>query len=311
MATATLGLLEEAFATTAAVTAADRLGVFERLDGAGVDADTLARDCGISRRGAALLLAALARLGLAQEDREGHYQAALLDLSFVRGRVSSWERLAPALQQGGAAAGDTPGGAESLYAELAGGLGQLFARAADSAACRLARPGLRILDAGSGAAPWSVAIAAREPDCTVTALDLPAILPAARRAAAAAGVQDRFRFVAGDLFTFEIEPRWYDLVIAANVCHLFDEEANCGLVGRLADAVRPGGTLAIVDVLLDSTRPVALYALGLMTRTRTGRVYPREAYESWAHEAGLGPIEQLPLGASFPLSLLVARRGAG
>ncbi|MGI8480086.1 MAG: class I SAM-dependent methyltransferase [Gaiellaceae bacterium] len=308
MATATLALLEEAFATTAAVTAADRLGVFERIDGAGVDTATLARDCGISERGAALLLGALVRLGLAQEDR-GRYQAALVDLSFVRGRVSSWERLAPALQQGGEAAGNTPGGAESLYAELADGLGRFFTRAAESAACRLARPGLRILDAGSGAAPWSIAIAAREPDCTVTALDLPAILPAARRAAAAAGVQDRFRFVAGDLFTFEIKPRWYDLVIAANVCHLFDEGANCGLVGRLADAVRPRGTLAIVDVLLDSTRPVALYALGLMTRTRTGRVYPLEAYESWAYEAGLGPIEQLPLPGSFPLRLLVARRG--
>jgi hypothetical protein len=143
MAKVTLAVLEEAFATTAAVAAADRLGVFERLAGASVDTETLARECAISERGAAYLLAALASLGLAREDPEGRYQAAPVDLSFVRGRVSSWARLAPALQNDGEAAGDTPDGAESLYGELADGLAQLFVRPAESAAARLARPRLR------------------------------------------------------------------------------------------------------------------------------------------------------------------------
>ena len=310
MGTATLALLEEAFATNAAVAAADRLGVLERLEGASVDTETLARECAISERGAAHLLAALASLGLAREDGEGRYQAALLDFSFVRGRISSWARLAPALQSGGEAAGDTPEGAESLYEELADGLAQLFMRPAEAAAARLARPGLRILDAGSGAAPWSIAIAVREPDITVTALDLPAVLPVARRAAAAAGVHDRFRFVAGDVFACEIQPRSYDLVIVANVCHLFDERANRRLVRRLGDAVGPGGALAIIDVPLDSSRAVALYALGLMTRTRTGRVYPLESYESWTRDAGLSSLEQLALPGSSSLRLLMAHRGA-
>ena len=51
--------LQEALATSAALSSAEHLGILARLDAGPADSITLARDCAISERGAHLLLAAL------------------------------------------------------------------------------------------------------------------------------------------------------------------------------------------------------------------------------------------------------------
>jgi SAM-dependent methyltransferase len=104
----------------------------------------------------------------------------------------------------------------------------------------------------------------------------------------------------------------YDLVIAANLCHLFDEATNSRLLARLLGALRPGGTLAVVDALpnepLDGPRPVVLYALGLLLRTQRGGVYPFTTYVSWLRGAGYNAVQRVDLSGGAPLSLITARR---
>ncbi|MDQ2999102.1 MAG: class I SAM-dependent methyltransferase, partial [Chloroflexota bacterium] len=135
---------------------------------------------------------------------------------------------------------------------------------------------------------WSLALAARAPSCRITAVDLPAVLHATRRAVATAGCDAQFAYLAGDCFDVEWGRASYDLAIAGNLCHLFDADANRRLLGRLFDALSPGGRLAIVDVLpnepFDGPASVALYALGLMLRTERGRVYPFSTYADWLHD---------------------------
>jgi len=167
---------------------------------------------------------------------------------------------------------------------------------------------------GAGAAPWSLALAARDPACLVTAVDLPAVLPATRRAVTDAGCERQFRFLAGDLFDVELGRGAHDLAIAGNLCHLFDEAANRRLLGRLHDALRPGGTLAVVDVMPgDGPTPrwVALYELGLLLRTASGRVHPLAAYLGWLHDAGFEPPERHRLVDRAQGVLLVARNPPG
>jgi 3-hydroxy-5-methyl-1-naphthoate 3-O-methyltransferase len=102
------------------------------------------------------------------------------------------------------------------------------------------------------------------------------------------------------------------LAIAGNICHLFDAAANRRLLQRLFDALRPGGTLAILDVLpnehLDGPRWVVLYALGLLWRTTRGQVYPFSTYVTWLRDAGYEAIEPTPLASGLPVTLLTARR---
>jgi hypothetical protein len=75
---------------------------------------------------------------------------------------------------------------------------------------------------------------------------------------------------------------------------LFGREQNRVLLGTLRRRIRPGGRLAIIDVL-PSPDPVqqlviSRYELGLLLRTKAGQVYPLSAYREWTGELGFpGP----------------------
>jgi hypothetical protein len=93
---------------------------------------------------------------------------------------------------------------------------------------------------------------------------------------------------------------------------LFEEEVNRGLVARLADGLAPGGRLAVIDILPEAVQrgsrrsaALALYELGLSSRTETGRVYPFAAYQAWAHDAGLSVKSVEPLDPEFPIHLIL------
>jgi SAM-dependent methyltransferase len=308
-------VLQEALAISSALSAADRLGILARLDAGPADSITLARDCGISERGAHLLLSALCSLGLIEEGSDGLYHAALADLTQLTLWMTPWGQLTQAIRDDQPArAGDTPVGAETLYPDVVAHLGTWFAPVAERAADYLVARGQRVLDIGAGAAPWSLAIAARNLDMRVTAVDMPGVLAVTRQVVATSGYADRFDYLSGDLFTIDLGRSAYDLAIAGNLCHLFDEATNRRLLGRLFDALRPGGTLAILDALpnerFDGPRSVVLYALGLLLRTNRGQVYSFSTYVSWLREIGYEAIERIDLFAAPPVSLITARRPA-
>ena len=306
--------LQEAIATSSALAAAERLGVLARIDVGPVDSITLARDCAISERGARLLLASLHSLGMIEQDADGSYHAALPDLAQVTAWITPWGQLTQAIcDDRPARAGDTPGEAETMYPEVVAHLGAWFAPAAERAADRLITRGRCVLDLGAGAAPWSLALAARNPAMRVTAVDVPAVLAVTRQVVATSGYADRFDYLSGDLFTIDLGRSAYDLAIAGNLCHLFDEATNRRLLRRIFDALRPGGTLAILDALpnerLDGPRSVVLYALGLLLRTNRGQVYPFSTYVGWLRDAGYEVVERIDLSPPPPpISLITARR---
>ena len=311
---APLAYLGEAVAAAAVVQTAGRLGVLARLDGAPATTAELTDACEISERGARLLLGALAGLGLAEAVGSGAWRAALPDLAGLAGTAGMWAHLAEALREDRPLLrGDTPEGAAAFYPGAVSHLGAMLSAVAERAA-KLLPPAGRVLDAGAGAAPWSLAVAARDPACLVTAVDLPAVVPATRRAVRSAGRERQFRFLAGDLYDVDLGRGVYDLAIAGNLCHLFNGDANRRLLGRLYDALAPGGRLAVMDVIPDEEpRPrwVALYELGLFLRTASGRVHPLAAYLDWLHDAGFEPPEQHHLVDQAQAVLLLARRPAG
>lgn len=302
----------EAVAAHQAITVAERLGVFERLAKGRADRETVARDCNISSRGAAALLAALASLGFVDSDGDGTY--ALREQPFPLADLRAlWSHLEAAVKSGEPRFyGDAPDGAEENYPRIVPRLQAMFAAAAERFAERVVEPGLRVLDLGAGAAPWSLALARRDPSCRVTALDLPSVLEVTRRSVRDAGCGAQFRFVAADLFTADWAERGQDLVILGNVCHLFDPPTNAALLSRVFGALRPSGRVAIVDALVEEgghdPRSTVLYALGLLLRTRTGRAYPFSSYTAWLQGTGYEAIERTELSESPALALITARR---
>ena len=308
-----LDFVQEAIAASSALRAAAELGVLKRLDEEPVDPAALAIELGIAERGARLLLAALAGLGLAEVTATGDYAAAVQGLGTMAFWLDQWSQLTAAVRTDlPVVRGDTPAGAEALYPGAVDQLGLLFARAATGLADQLAAPGIHVLDVGAGAAPWSLAVAARHADTQVTALDLPGVLGNTRRAVKAAGLEPQFKYLPGDFFSVDLGRARYDLVIAGNVCHLFADRSIRALLARLFRALRPGGHLAVLEELptevMDGPRPVVLYALGLLLRSGSGRVYPFSTYAGWLRDSGFEAISRAEPEPSPLISLITARR---
>jgi SAM-dependent methyltransferase len=303
--------LSEAVAAAAAVQAAVRLGVTDRLCGEAATTWELAAACEIEQLGAERLLEALAGLGLVAF-KAGRWHA-LCELSGLAQMVDMWDHLDVALREGRPAVRvDTADGAAACYPDVVGNLGTMLSTAAQQAATLLP-VATRVIDAGAGAAPWSLAYAAKHKGCIVTAVDLPTVLPAARRAVNGASLEGQFQFLPGDFFEVQLQSGRYDLAIAGNICHLFGEAANRRLLSILYDALTPGGTLAIVDITeaRARSRSVALYELGLHLRTGSGGVHELAAYQDWLEDAGFQPLGIQQLTEEFPLMLITARKPRG
>jgi hypothetical protein len=103
----------------------------------------------------------------------------------------------------------------------------------------------------------------------------------------------------------------YDLILLPNICHLFDAPANQALLRRLAPSLRPGGRMAIIDVLPAKTpglaRSVSLYALGLMIRTDTGGVHGEAEYRDWLEAACLGGVVRWDVTPEAPVAVVTGR----
>ena len=302
--------LSEAVAAAAALEAALRLGVLDQLDAEVATVQELAAACGIDEAGAERLLNALAGLGLL-EFYDGRWRALQPDLSGIGRMTAMWDHLDVALREGRPLVrADTSAGADAFYPEVVGQLGTMLGPAAERAAALLPAA-THVLDAGAGAAPWSLAYAARHPSCNVTAVDLPAIVPATRRALIDAGRAGQFELVSRDLFDVDLPRGRYDLVIAGNICHLFDRAANRRLLSVLYDALAPGGAFAIADIVPEegrSSRAAALYALGLHLRTGSGGPHRRRVYQGWLADVGFQPPALHQLVDDFPLMLIIARK---
>jgi SAM-dependent methyltransferase len=305
--------LRDAVSTTDVLAAADELGLLDQLTSSGPkDVNELAHACATNPSMTALLLDALAALGVVRHDGVGRYGLAIDWLPLMKSAIRGWSQLPVAVCSGEPQVrADIAKGASDFYPSVLPVLSAMFTPAARQAAQLLAGCGADVLDIGAGAATWSIALATSSPAIHVTALDLPRVIATTQRAVEAANLGGRFDYLPGDMFTCELREAAYDIVLLANVCHLFDEAHNRALLRRLRSALRPGGLVAIIDILPSrdpaEQRSISLYALDLRLRTSSGAVHPIAACETWTNDTGFGPVQVERLSAEPSLSLLTCR----
>jgi ubiquinone/menaquinone biosynthesis C-methylase UbiE len=302
--------LWEALHTAAVFSAADQLGILAVLEAGPACGDEVARDCDGDSRSTAILLEALAGIGLLERDDEGRFRAAVAELSTLPALAANSDLLVQAVRTGQARLDcEAPTGATRLYPHAVTHLAAFLAPAAEAVAALL-QGASRILDVGAGAAPWSIAIARRDPAGRVTALDLPAVLPVTRRSVEATGCADQFDYVSGDVFEVPLRHKAYDLVLLGNLCHLFDGAANRTLFRRLRPTIEDGGRIAVIDVTPSqhpaTQRSVTLYAASLMTRTSAGGVHSADSYRAWLGAAGFRDLRCAEASRTPPTSLFIA-----
>jgi ubiquinone/menaquinone biosynthesis C-methylase UbiE len=171
---------------------------------------------------------------------------------------------------------------------------------------------LRLLDVAAGSGVWGIAPAKVNPNARVVAFDLPGTLPHTRRWAEQSGVADRFEFRAGDIRKDDLGSAEFDAVILGNICHSEGAEHTRRLFAKVARALKPGGTLAIADMLPNEDRsgPLfpLLFALNMLVHTTEGDTFTFAEYDQWLREAGFRDARLLEVPAPSPL-VLATRAG--
>ncbi len=173
--------------------------------------------------------------------------------------------------------------------------------------------GIAVLDLGCGSAVWSCAIAHRDAESTVVAIDQASCLKAARQTADSIELGDRFRTIESEATLATVADDSFDLVVLAQQLSLVSDEQARGLIKKSALALRAGGRLVIPDLYIGPGTIGLGEAIGrLQVRLGTpdGRVRDLRECQQMLVDAGFSDIQFTYLAASEQgLGMLVATVG--
>lgn len=325
------------FAPTQALASALDLRLFTHVAEGKRTLAELERATGASRRGLRMLLSAMVGMEfLTREDtgEDARYGLAPEAAAFlVEGKqsylggfarlhttllVESWVKLTECVRTGKpVVAGEKPEEGAAIWEKLVDTLFPVGYPAAALLGQELRRlhPNgtLRLLDVAAGAGVWGIAAAQHDPAVKVVAFDLPDTLPHTRRWVDRTGVADRVEFRAGDIRKDELGQAEFDAAILGHICHSEGAEHSRRLLAKVARALKPGGTIAIADMLPDDDRsgPVfpLLFALNMLVHTSEGDTFTFAEYDQWLREAGFRDTRRFLVPASSPL-ILATRAGS-
>jgi amino acid adenylation domain-containing protein len=308
--------------------AALRLGVFDHLGPTPRTAEDLAGAVAGDPRGVRVLLDALVGFGYAIREDAGYRATPAAEWlrTGYRSAFSFWHRVLhdqwQALEdsiRSGAPAVDFYGWLAAnpeAHGEFQSMLGELADEVAPEVVPAVPAGARRLLDVGGGHARYATALCAAHPDLRADVVDLPGTLTAGRALAEARGLGDRVTFretdwLSGDLGT------GYDVVLLFNALHCLPPDRAGELVGRVAGALRPGGTVLILEETTDV--PAEVGAVGAawvpasslnLFHTQGGQIYDRDRIASWLTDAGIGAPSGLPVGPAPTFTLFSAVKPA-
>jgi 2-polyprenyl-3-methyl-5-hydroxy-6-metoxy-1,4-benzoquinol methylase len=169
-----------------------------------------------------------------------------------------------------------------------------------------------LLDIGGAHGRYAVALCERHPGLRATILDLPDAVREAAPLVARSGLSERVTYRVGDALTFDLGEDLYDIVIINNLVHHFDEAANRALTCRVARALRPGGVVAIGEVIRSSStgKPSQVGALTdlYFALTSEAGTWSFAEMASWQRDAGLIPRRGVRLLTAPGGGLQIARK---
>ena len=168
----------------------------------------------------------------------------------------------------------------------------------------------RILDVAAGSGAWSLPFAQALPQARVTAMDYPEVTSVTRDYARTFGVAERYDYLEGDLRQVDFGKQEYDVVILGHIIHTEGEKWGKSLLSKCARALKPGGMLAIAEMIPNDSRtgPVfpLLFGLNMLLHTEGGDVFTMAQYRQWLKQAGFKKVQLIETESPSPL--IVATR---
>lgn len=267
---------------------AQRLGLFGQLLSGPATAGRLAEELGLQVTGTRLLCENLAGLGILEQD--GHTfslakrsrkwldpASATYVGTWLEHTASYWEwygDLERIVRDGGSFEIHREPAEEQEYwrvyitgqYELARLSCQEVAKA-----IRLPAQPKALLDVAGGHGWFSASVCLRHPGLRATVLDLPGSARVGREIIASAGLSDRVEHRDGDMFEAALGGP-YDGALAFDILHHLSGEQAVRLFRRVREAMKPGATIAVLDMFRsDVRRPRAsAAALGLFFHLTSG-----------------------------------------
>jgi predicted O-methyltransferase YrrM len=149
-----------------------------------------------------------------------------------------------------------------------------------------------MLDIGGSHGYFSVLLCRRYPALRATVLDLPGAVVHAQPLLDREGMGERVTLRAGDALRDDLGTGTYDLIMLFSLVHHFTADTNRALMRASARALRPGGVVAIGEVLRPQ-RPGhgqlgAFFDLYFALTSESGLWTPEEI-AGWQADAGLRP----------------------
>jgi SAM-dependent methyltransferase len=297
--------------TARAVMAGVRLGVFARLARGHATAAALAEELGLHPVGARHLLDSLTVLGHVRKSRERYslskraakwvdpasetYVGTFLENCFDFWEW--WDSLEDVVRSGKSYEIHERDPDDPHWPTYIRGQYELARLSAADVARRLRVPdgARRLIDVAGGHGWYAAALCRRHPGLEATVFDLPASAAVGRQIVAEAGMSDRVRHVEGDALTDDLGGP-YDAALCFNLVHHFDQDTNVELLRRIRASLRPGGTLAVLDLITSDERPDSAAFLGLFFYlTSAAATYTDEEVRSWFARAGFGAPRRMKI----------------
>jgi SAM-dependent methyltransferase len=169
---------------------------------------------------------------------------------------------------------------------------------------------LSVLDLAAGSGVWSIALALQSSQVRVTAVDWPGVIPITQKVTARFGVVDRFRFVAGDLLEADFGSG-HAIATVGHILHSEGEERSRLLLKKAFNALAPGGTIAIAEILVDADRtaplPALIFAVNMLVNSDYGDTFSLEEISAWLRDAGFDHVRNVEAPGLAPLLILATK----
>jgi len=158
---------------------------------------------------------------------------------------------------------------------------------------------MRVLDIAAGHGIFGIAIAQRNPQAEIVAVDWAGVLQVAAENAAKMGVAARHTALAGDAFKVDYGTG-YDVALVTNFLHHFDVPTCTRLLKKVRAAMKPGGTVAILEFVPNEDRvsppPAAAFSMVMLSSTPAGDAYTFSELQKMLTEAGFKDASHVRIG---------------
>ncbi|HZR23784.1 MAG TPA: class I SAM-dependent methyltransferase [Vicinamibacterales bacterium] len=169
---------------------------------------------------------------------------------------------------------------------------------------------IKVLDIAAGHGAFGIAIAQRNPNAEIVAVDWKAVLAVAEEHAQQAGVLNRYRTIAGDAFKVD----WgggYDVALVTNFLHHYDAATCTTLLTKIHASLNPGGQVVVLEFVPNPDRvspPLpASFSLTMLADTVAGDAYTFAELRDQLERAGFSDVSSHP--TPTPETVVIGRKG--